>query len=222
MKKHLLYFLMMGLFLLMVSVVQAQSDSAVSIPQRTKSGRLKYPLVVRPEEISAGMFFGYNNSNLAKATVKHRSAFHVGGYFTFRLTPHWEFQPEIQFSLQGAIVKNRIGEIRELYTSNVLLPLTFIYTPKKYKGPYFQFGFQPVTVTYFVYGNQNNFRIRNKFWVSDVEALLGVGWAINPDWGFYVRYNHGFKQLNRSDAIAGVPVRNRVYQAGIFFNIDRW
>jgi Outer membrane protein beta-barrel domain len=137
-----------------------------------------------------------------------KAGFHIGGLAHVHLSPHFAVQPEVVYSEQGG----KDGD--EKWKLNYInVPVLLQYMTGN--------GFRLET------GPQVGFDVTSKIKTGDIEEdikssvnTLDLSWAIGMSYlfpegiGFDARYNFGITNVNDAET---PEVRNRVFQAGIFY-----
>lgn len=158
-----------------------------------------------------GIKAGYNSSNVQVrngSDYNSKSGIHVGGLAHIHISEHFAVQPELVFSCQG-------GE-----SGNSKLKLNYINVPVLAQYMVND-GFRLQT------GPQVGFLISAKNKVGDVEVdvddlfssvdfswVFGAGYIFSSGVGIDARYNLGLNDIREDN---NVEVKNRVFQAGLFY-----
>jgi len=176
-----------------------------------------YSSLVAQEKPVFGLKAGLNVADIHIQNVDNaynsRLGFHAGGVAHFHLSRKVAFQPEIQFSAQGAEYK---GSNNEVSLSYINIPLMFQYM--------FNNGFRieagpQVGLMVNAEDKIGNLELDrdNDFKGTDVSVGLGLNYLTYSGLGFGGRYNFG---LNNIYETGSNDYANRVFQLSIFYMFD--
>ncbi len=160
---------------------------------------------------------GLNVADLSEQNVNNkydtRLGFHVGGLAHIHLSHKVAFQPEVQYSTQGAEVK---GSNDEIQLSYINIPLQFQYMFNNgfrlEAGP--QLGFllnaeQEV--------GTNEVEVDNQYIRIDVALGVGLNYLTYSGIGVGARYNLGLNNIRETGTN---DVMNRGLQLSVFYMFD--
>lgn len=173
--------------------------------------------VIAQQKPVFGLKAGLNVANIKEQNVTNafdtRLGFHVGGLAHFHVTNQIAFQPEIQFSSQGAELKNSNDELQLSYVN---VPLMFQYMFNNgfriEAGP--QIGFL-VNAEREIGGNDID--SDDEFKKADVALGIGLNYLTYSGFGVGGRYNFGVSNAREQGTN---DYTNRVFQASVFYMFD--
>ena len=155
---------------------------------------------------------------------KNRLGWYAGGLANIPMYKKIFLQPEFLFSVKGY---RYIGNLNE--TAKTALRLNYLTTPillgykidtktSLFFGP--EIGY--LLSAYSVWPNKERFNVSDRFPVKlDFGLDIGLNYKVLNKVGLEIRYNYGFKNMYRTDAV-GVRfgerlAGNRVFQIGGFY-----
>lgn len=176
-----------------------------------------------------GVKGGFNTTNLSEVHGDSgpRYGFHLGGFAAFPLSDAYMFyvQPEIIYSMQGE--KNTTASKDELYK------LDYINVPILFK-PYFS---EKDTSFYALIGPQLGFLVSESVKTNgqeqaeiyqddtyskfDLGVLAGLGFSLNRNVEFEIRYNYGFMDVV-DDGTGNDTTKNRTSNLHFSINYRIW
>jgi len=155
---------------------------------------------------------GLHNDNIDDA-YDTKLGFHLGGLAHLHVSPKIAFQPEIQFSTQGAEFRNSNDEIQLTYIN---VPLMFQYM--------FNNGFRieagpQIGLMVGAEHEIGSIDVDRKQDYEGVDVGLGIGLNYLTYSGFGVggRYNHGLSNIFEQGT---TDLKNRVFQISLFYMFD--
>lgn len=172
--------------------------------------------VANAQHVNIGIKGGLNGFTLHSdnsTNYNPRVGFNLGLLGHMHLSPSFAFQPEVQFSLQGAEYREG-GADHSLKLNYVNIPLLVQYMFdngfRLQAGP--QLGILASASS--VQGNSDS-DVMQDYKSADVGLILGVSY-VKPSTGFGIdlRYNHGLTSISASDATKSF---NRGIQLGLFY-----
>lgn len=184
-------FLLIGVLIVMTSAGQAQSLAAQ---------------------------FGFNFSNLVgdidTATLK--LGFQGGVAAEFQFGKNFYVQPELVFTLQGAIDSEHAED--KVSLNYVALPIVAKYFLSR--GFNVQFGPRVgMLVMAQVTLDETDIQIKDQLGTWDYGVVFGTGYQ-KKSWGVSARYYHGFSDIY--EATEGVTIRNQMLQITVaYYLIDK-
>ncbi len=155
-----------------------------------------------------------NQDNDALGTL---TGFHIGGLAHFHLSDKIAFQPEIQYSTQGA-EDNLSGNDVEFRTRHINIPLMFQYMFNNgfriEAGP--QIGFLVSADDKLPNGSEID--SKSEYKKTDFALGVGLNYLTYSGFGFGGRYNFGLSNINDDTRLN--DTYNRVLQLSVFYMFD--
>lgn len=164
--------------------------------------------------------------NLSKWDVENKSSddfgtltgFHIGGLAHIHLSDHIAFQPEIQFSTQGA-EDNFSGNDIEFRTRHINIPLMFQYMFNNgfriEAGP--QVGFLLSADDKLPNGDEID--SKSEYKKTDFALGIGLNYLTYSGFGIGGRYNFGLSNIDDDNTRVN-DTYNRVLQLSVFYMFD--
>jgi hypothetical protein len=164
------------------------------------------------QETHFGLKAGINSSTLKiinAGDYDSKLGFYAGGLAHIHVKKHFAIQPELSFSTQGG----KKGDNYTFRINYLNVPVLFQYM--------FDEGFRLQTgpqVGFMVLAEQeiNNvtFNVKDTYSTIDFSWTFGGGYLFDSGLGIDVRYNLGINDISEDNSF---ETRNRVFQAGIFY-----
>ncbi|MBX3256016.1 MAG: PorT family protein [Chitinophagaceae bacterium] len=174
--------------------------------------------VAAKAQISFGPKAGINVASIVgKGEVngyKPKAGLYIGGQFSLPLNDQLSIQPEVYFSMQGGIWKEKGEDAGRSKMSYINIPVLAKYTHTSgffaETGP--QLGILLSAYDIWDDGYKDNV----KAYVKKVDFSWGIGAGYQTRYGVGVnaRYNMGISKYYEKE-------RNSVFQVGLFYNLNR-
>lgn len=161
------------------------------------------------------------------------TTFHGGLFLSLPFAKKWVFQPELEYSMQGAKSK---PETNYLVTANEDYRLGYLNVPLliKYKLPAGFFAETGPQVGLLLSAKINetevgdvntlHYNVKSQLKSTDLSWVLGAGYCSPFNVGIDIRYNLGLNNINQATAegLSSAPIpnsslKNSVVQIGVFY-----